>query len=182
MAGKERFSELHRPATNFRFSTHAAVVLSIAVATAISIVSTSLWTFTKFSGFSFVVDPSNVITPNFNAEAKQAILSRCASLKITPLPHHLFYSREVSDRFEPGTNATLIRNAIIFTGNGNGTDVIRGDILLDKGIIRSIGEISGHVIDNTPNLTIVNANGAWVTPGLGKFPVFFIISTFYEFS
>lgn len=166
MAGKERFPELYRPlAGNFRFSTHAAVVLSIAVATAISIVSTSAWTFTKFSGFSFAVDPSNVVTPNFNAEAKQAILSRCASLKITP-PSDLFYSREVSDRFEHGTNATLIRNAIIFSGND--TDVIRGDILLDKGIIKGIGKISGRVIDNTPNLTIVNANGAWATPGLGK--------------
>lgn len=174
MAEKERCAELHRsPASNFRFSTHvpsAAVALSIAVATAISIVSTSIWTFT---GSSFAVDPSN--PPNFNAEAKQAILSRCASLRITPHPHDLFYSREVSDRFEPGTNATLIRNAIIFTGNGNGTDVIRGDILLDKGIIKGIGEISGHVIDNTPNLTTVNANGAWVTPGLGKFPVYFIL-------
>ena len=175
MAEKNRFSELHRPpASNFRFSTHvpsAAVALSIAVATAISIVSTSIWTFTKFPGSSFVVDPFN--TPNFNAEAKQAILSRCASLRITPHPNDVFYSREVSDRFEPGTNATLIKNAVIFTGNGNGTDVIRGDILLDKGIIKGIGEISGRIIDNTPNLTIVNANGAWVTPGLGKFPVFF---------
>ena len=180
MAVKGGFPELHRPlasrATNFRFSTHApsaAVVLSIAVATAIAIVSTSIWTFTNFTGFSFVVDPSVVITPNFNTEAKQAILSRCASLRITPHPPELFYSREVSDRFESGTNATLIKNAIIFTGKGNGTDVIRGDILLDKGIIRGIGEIPARVIHNTPNLTIVNANGAWVTPGLGEFSVFF---------
>ena len=176
MAAKGGFPELHRPlasrATNFRFSTHAPSVFSIAVATAIAIVSTSIWTLTKFTGFSFVIDPSVVITPNFDTEAKQAILSRCASLRITPHPPELFYSREVSDRFESGTNATLIKNAIIFTGNGNGTDVIRGDILLDKGIIKGIGEISGRFNDNTPNLTIVNANGAWVTPGLGKISLF----------
>jgi len=180
MAGKERFSELHRPlasrATNFRLSSHSpsvAAVLSIAVATAFAIVSTSIWTFTKFSGFPFPVDP---ITPNFNAEAKQAILSRCALLRATPHPQKLFHSREESDRFESGTNATLIRNALIFTGKDNGTDVIHGDILLDKGIVKGIGKISGRVIDNTPNLTIVNANGAWVTPGLG---IFLFTFTFY---
>jgi hypothetical protein len=182
MAGKERFPQLHHPlesrATNFRLSTHApfaAVVLSIAVATAFVIVSTSFWTFTKFSGFPSFVEPSHAVTPNFkfNAEAKQAILSRCALLRATPHPPESFHSREESERFESGTNATLIRNALIFTGRDNGTDVIHGDILLDKGIVKGIGKISGRVIDNTPNLTIVNANGAWVTPGLGNIFLYF---------
>ncbi|KAF9012657.1 carbohydrate esterase family 9 protein [Cyathus striatus] len=72
----------------------------------------------------------------------------------------------VSDRFEPGTNATLLRNCTIFTGENNGTVVVHGDILLDKGIIKRLGKVTQREIDNTPNLTIIEANGAWVTPGL----------------
>ena len=115
-------------------------------------------------GVSYYLQSSqNAPTYNhFNA----AILSRCAALKLTPSPPQDFHSREESDRFEPGTNATLIRNCVIFTGKDNGTEVIHGDILLDKGIIKGLGKISGRIIDNTPNLTIINANHAWVTPGL----------------
>ncbi|KAF8969443.1 carbohydrate esterase family 9 protein [Flammula alnicola] len=136
--------------TSFRQPRNAfslAISLAIAVATIFAVFSTSIWT----------------LADSF---AKRAILSRCAALKAAPGPPEGFYSREESDRFEPGTNATLIRNCLLFTGKDNGTDVIRGDILLDKGIIKGLGKISGRVIDNTPNLTIINANGAWVTPGL----------------
>jgi len=56
---------------------------------------------------------------------------------------------------------------VIFPGKDNGTGVFQGDILLDKGIIKSLGKISWRVIDNMPNLTVVDAKGAWVTPGLG---------------
>lgn len=129
----------------------------------------------------FAISPSPVTTtsntgtisylrPSQNIAAynhsKIAILSRCAALKFIPRPAQNFLSREESDRFEPGTNATLIRNCIIFTGKNNGTEVINGDILLDKGIIKGLGKISGRIIDNTPNLTIINAKRAWVTPGL----------------
>ncbi|TFK43732.1 carbohydrate esterase family 9 protein [Crucibulum laeve] len=96
----------------------------------------------------------------------QEILSRCVALKTTPGPSQEFHDREVSDRFEEGTNATLIRNCTIFTGEKNGTVVIHGDILLDKGIVKGLGKVSRRVIDNTPNLTLIEANGAWVTPGL----------------
>lgn len=101
---------------------------------------------------------------------QQEILSRCAAIRTEPGPPANFLGRDKSDRYEPGTNATLIRNASIFTGENNGTVVLRGDILLDKGIIRAIGDIPGRVIENTPNLTTVEANGAWVTPGLGMLP------------
>lgn len=58
-----------------------------------------------------------------------AILQRCSRLKQTPgVPPH-FHQREQSDRFESGTKATLIKNAQIFTG----TEVVHGDILIDKG-------------------------------------------------
>ncbi|KAF9569103.1 carbohydrate esterase family 9 protein [Agrocybe pediades] len=120
--------------------------------------TSSLWTSTQF--------PSAPLkqTPDFFS--KQQILSRCTTLHHIPTPPPTFHAREESDRFEQGTNATLIRNALIFTGRDNGTEVIKGDLLLDKGIVKGIGKISRRVIDNTPNLTVVDANGAWVTPGL----------------
>lgn len=100
----------------------------------------------------------------------QQILSRCAGLRALPGPPTNFLAREESDRFEPGTNATLIRNATIWTGANNGTVVISGDILLDRGIIKEIGDISDvRLASIRGRLEIVNANGAWVTPGLGKF-------------
>ena len=121
--------------------------------------------FTETSNPSVLYPRSSQNPPTYNY-SKPVILSHCAALKIMPSPPQDFHSREESDRFEPGTNATLIRNCVIFTGKDNGTEVIHGDILLDKGVIKGIGKISGRVIDNTPNLTIINANHAWVTPGL----------------
>lgn len=96
------------------------------------------------------------------------ILSKCMALKTVPGPPEDFHEREVSDRYEPGTKPTLIRNCTIFTGENNGTVIIHGDILLDKGIVKGIGKVSRRVIDNTPNLIVIEAHGAWVTPGLGK--------------
>lgn len=57
---------------------------------------------------------------------------------------------------------------MIFTGGDNGTETIHGDILLDKGIVKAIGKIPGWMLDKITNLDIVNAEGAWITPGLGK--------------
>jgi hypothetical protein len=105
-------------------------------------------------------------TPVFDSH-KETILARCAGLKITPGPPSFFHSRDKSDRHEPGTNATLIRNAVIFTGRDQGKEVVSGDILLDKGIIKGLGKVSWRLIENTPNLTVVDAKGAWLTPGLG---------------
>jgi len=99
----------------------------------------------------------------------QLILNQCAALNILPGPPVNFHAREVSDRFEPGTKPTLIRNATIWTGAHNGTEVIFGDILLDGGIIKGIGEIPDFrlagVIDD---LVTIDANGAWLTPGIGQ--------------
>ncbi|TCD67498.1 hypothetical protein EIP91_012303 [Steccherinum ochraceum] len=99
----------------------------------------------------------------FNAEH---ILSQCASLKATVGPPESFSSRNVSDRFEPGTNSTLIRNANIWTGARNGTETVLGDVLLENGIVRSIGYIPDDLVVKAHNLTVVDAGGAWLTPGL----------------
>ncbi|CAA7260052.1 unnamed protein product [Cyclocybe aegerita] len=152
------FRQLSSPST-------LVISLSVAIVTSLAIISTWIPAYTdlfvsvrSFSGASSGRGPS--------AELKASILSRCAALKAVPGPPSSFSARDESDRFETGTNATLIRNAKIFTGRENGTEIIHGDILLDKGIVKGLGKVSGRVIDNTPNLTIVNANGAWLTPGL----------------
>lgn len=97
------------------------------------------------------------------------ILNKCAALKAIPGPPASFVEREVSDRFEPGTKATLIRNATIWTGGRNGTEVIYGDLLLDGGIIKGVGNVSDtHIAHLNGDLIEVNANGGWLTPGLGS--------------
>ncbi|KAF8076559.1 carbohydrate esterase family 9 protein [Lyophyllum atratum] len=95
----------------------------------------------------------------------QEILAQCMSFKATPGPSEDFYSREESDRYERGTNATLIKNAMIFTGENNGRVVIHGNIFLDKGIVKSIGKVPRYLL-GAPNVTVVDAKRAWVTPGL----------------
>jgi len=96
------------------------------------------------------------------------ILKRCAAQKASPGPHANFLIREVSDRFETGTKPTLIRNATIWSGGRNGTEVIFGDLLLDGGIVKGMGEIPDFRIARIADeLTVVDANGSWLTPGLG---------------
>ena len=79
-----------------------------------------------------------------------------------------FSDRKRSDRYEHGTNATLIRNAVIWTGRDNGTEILRGSILLDNGIVWRLGSAYEHLIRDDDDVTIIDANGGWVTPGLGE--------------
>ncbi|KIM83388.1 hypothetical protein PILCRDRAFT_69640 [Piloderma croceum F 1598] len=106
-------------------------------------------------------------TPHQIHRNVQLILNQCAALNALPGPPVNFLAREVSDRFEPGTKPTLIRNATIWTGAHNGTEVIFGDILLDGGIIKGIGEIPDFRLASvTDDLVTIDANGAWLTPGI----------------
>jgi hypothetical protein len=97
----------------------------------------------------------------------QEILDRCAGLESIPVVPQNFRDRESSERYEYGNNATLIRDATIFTGKNNGKEIIRGDILLDRGVVKGVGWIPARVIDEAENLTVLEAHGAWITPGLG---------------
>jgi hypothetical protein len=91
------------------------------------------------------------------------ILMRCATLKARPGPPSNFLERKVSDRFEEGTPATIIRNATIWTGEKNGTEIIYGDLLLDKGIVQAVGQVPRTPVHEAHT---IDARGAWVTPGL----------------
>lgn len=106
----------------------------------------------------------------FHAERS---LARCASLRVSAGPSTDFRVRSESDRFEHGTKATLLHNARIWTGEDNGTEVIHGDVFLDKGIIQGVGNLNLSALRSHVNgmvargeLNVVDVHGAWVTPGL----------------
>ena len=104
--------------------------------------------------------------------ASDAILEQCARLRNVPGPGPSSESdllhRDRSDRFEPGTRPTLIKNVTLWTGARNGTEIVYGDIYLDKGLVQSIGYIP-EAWYTSRDTDVVDANGGWVTPGLGTY-------------
>ena len=96
-----------------------------------------------------------------------AALARCEALHLPAGPPDNFHGRTESDRFAAGTKPTLIKNAKIWTGAENGTEVIHGDILLDKGMIMAVGSL-GNTLKKykDDDLEVVDAHNSWVTPGI----------------
>jgi hypothetical protein len=91
-------------------------------------------------------------------------LLKCHSLSLKPdLPLNA-PEREYSDRFEPGTKPVLLKNARIWTGANNGTEIINGSIFLDKGIIQRVGKIDLALLPS--DTVVLDAKNAWVTPGI----------------
>jgi hypothetical protein len=109
-------------------------------------------------------------TPALAPANAQTLRETCSRLHAKPGPPHHFHRRQVSDRFEPGTPPTIIRNATLWTGARNGTEVVFGDLLLDGGIIKAVGYLPNRVIEklgyDSGFFNVIDANGAWVTPGL----------------
>ncbi|KAH9176442.1 carbohydrate esterase family 9 protein [Lactarius sanguifluus] len=97
-------------------------------------------------------------------------LARCASLNIAAGPPANFHDRSESDRFVADTKPTLLHNARIWTGENNGTEILHGDVFIDKGIIQGVGNIDlrafGLDADGFAELNVVDVHGAWVTPGI----------------
>lgn len=92
-------------------------------------------------------------------------LARCRSLSQTP-PTTASSKRTVSDRFAPGTRPHFLKNARVWTGNKNGTEVIIADILLESGLIKGVGRISpSFLAAYADELVVMDLKGAWVTPG-----------------
>lgn len=60
---------------------------------------------------------------------------------------------------------TPLQNASIWTGRVDGLEVLKGDILLDGGLIKSVGHVEQYVLDTYEDLVTVDAAGAWVSPG-----------------
>ena len=105
--------------------------------------------------------------PRFPSAAVEDILNKCAARDATPRSPDDLLLRSVNDRFEAGTRATLIKNVTLWTGARNGTEIVYGDILLDKGLIQGIGYIPEWDYSRY-DADVVDANGSWVTPGLGQ--------------
>lgn len=82
-----------------------------------------------------------------------------------PGPPKDFHHRTESDRYVAGTPPTLVRNATIWTGRVSGYEVITGDLLIDKGIIQRVGKLRKSALDAYKDLVVIDAAGAWVTPG-----------------
>ncbi|KAF9230010.1 hypothetical protein BU15DRAFT_84184 [Melanogaster broomeanus] len=80
-------------------------------------------------------------------------------LNLKPAPHLTSSGCSHSDRYEPGMKPVLIWNAAIWTGLQNGLDVVRGDILLEQGLIKAIGNIDTLV--NKGDIAEVDTKGKW---------------------
>ncbi|KAM0746981.1 composite domain of metallo-dependent hydrolase [Meredithblackwellia eburnea MCA 4105] len=96
-------------------------------------------------------------------------LDKCRKLNTRPGPPVGFESRTESDRFKKGTPPLLIRNATIWTGNDNGNEVVNGDILIEKGLIKSVGEAFTErniKLLKEKGTKVIDAHGGWVTPGI----------------
>ncbi|KAI0766557.1 composite domain of metallo-dependent hydrolase [Irpex lacteus] len=91
------------------------------------------------------------------------ILAKCQQLDVKPGPPEDFNKRTQSDRFVPGTKSTLLKNATIWTGQGDGLQIVKGDILLHNGLIKELGNVQN--LDDYKDLEVVDVGGAWVTPG-----------------
>lgn len=96
---------------------------------------------------------------------RERIVAQCRYTRTPAGPPIDFHSRDQSDRYAPDTKPTLIKNARIWTGAENGTKIIQGDLLLHKGLIKAIGNVPLHFLENL-QLEVIDAHGAWVTPGL----------------
>ncbi|KAG6849822.1 hypothetical protein H0H93_004631, partial [Arthromyces matolae] len=94
------------------------------------------------------------------------IIAQCRATRAKVNTGVNFHARVESDRFAPGTKPTLIKRARIWTGANNGTEVVYGDILLAKGLIKSVGHFYGIENFYGDDLVVIDAKGAWVTPGI----------------
>ncbi|KAJ7089249.1 carbohydrate esterase family 9 protein [Mycena belliarum] len=96
----------------------------------------------------------------------ESVIAQCIALQMAPGPPDSFNARTQSDRFVEGTKPTLIRNASIWTGLDSGNEVVYGNILIDKGIIKKVGSIDASLLDVYRDIIVLDAAGSWVSPGI----------------
>ncbi|KAF8958055.1 hypothetical protein BDZ97DRAFT_1950338 [Flammula alnicola] len=124
----------------------------------------------------FSHDLSQLATPHVNLSTHRAsLISKCSNIHTLAGPPSSFKTssrtRDGSDRWVPGTPPTLLKNAKIWTGARNGTEVVYGDVLLDKGVIIAVGYIPPSLLAAAQarggrELRVQDLGGKWVTPGL----------------
>ncbi|KAJ3507229.1 hypothetical protein NLJ89_g6423 [Agrocybe chaxingu] len=111
---------------------------------------------------------------------RASLQAQCADVRAAAGPPSSFNPssrlRDSNDHWVPGTPPTLLRNAKIWTGAGNGTEIVSGDVLLDRGLVVNVGSIPAKVLQavrknsrrdgSKAELRVVDVGGKWVTPGL----------------
>lgn len=101
---------------------------------------------------------------------RSEILSKCTYTHAKPGPPPHFHARIQSDRYAENTKPVLVRNATIWTAANDGHEVLTGDLLMHRGLIKAIGNVPLSMIQQlelgSVNLEIIDAHGAWVTPGI----------------
>ena len=109
------------------------------------------------------------------------------------MPPSDFHARTYSDRFVPDTAATLItgygyptptsasislgpridlQNATKWTGGADGLEVVKGDILLGRGLTKRVGALEESNPRQYVDLGRVNARGRWLSPGFVAMSIF----------
>lgn len=141
-------------------------------------------TFRRFLGLVFCALVAHTVyfssgdrssASNITKADRAALLSKCANIHTPAGPPPSFSAatrlREGSDRWVPGTPPTLLRNAKIWTGARNGTEMVYGDVLLDKGLIVAVGYIPPNLLAGAKargggDVKVLDVAGKWITPGL----------------
>jgi len=81
-----------------------------------------------------------------------------------------FHARTESERYAENTRPVLVRNATIWTAANNGYEVLTGDLLMHRGLIKAIGDVPFSLLEGfqseSMSLEVIEADGAWVTPGI----------------
>lgn len=101
---------------------------------------------------------------------RSQVLTKCAYTRAKPGPPPHFHARTQSDRYAEGVNPVLVRNATIWTAANGGYEVLTGDLLMHRGLIKAVGDVPLSLLQEleleSMNLEVVDAEGAWVTPGI----------------
>jgi len=129
------------------------------------LVSILLWSSCLTISYLFVTTAREFVRLQSVPQDAPELRARCRQLRMPAGPPNDFHDRTISDRYEAGTPPTLIRNATIWTGGVSGFEVVRGDILVDRGIIQAIGNLNLTYLSSFSGLVTFDVNGAWVTPG-----------------
>lgn len=125
----------------------------------------------------FFSSPLSHSTPSPEVQAhRSSLIAKCHDIHTPAGPPASFSTadrvKSGSDRWVLGTPPTLLKNAKIWTGARNGTEVVFGDILLDRGLIVAVGYIPPNLLETTrvknggTDIRIMDVGGKWITPGL----------------
>ncbi|KAK0494473.1 carbohydrate esterase family 9 protein [Armillaria luteobubalina] len=152
------------PFINFRVSGQQELSddigssLSRCLAAVLLICTLSLsWVFNRANDLTLAAIPLHA----------ENILQKCRNIHVLPGPQAEFASRTESDRYVPSTQPTLLKNATVWTGRVSGFEIVRGDLLMDKGMIKKVGVIDVEMLDGFgADLIVQDVGGAWVSPGI----------------